>query len=218
MQNNKYASFLPTKEWKALHEFKYYEKKKNYNDIIRDQFFREIINILKKNYDGNFFINYGTLLGLIRNSDFIDWDDNIDLAFYLNSNSLTKLENLQKILIDANYVARIKSKKEEYLKLSIFKYGYKLDFCSLKKIKKFYYSNDTKIPTEYCENLKSIKFKGVSVFIPLEYEKYLSYLYGDWKTPRKDHEYQSLKSMDFNLYSFFILSMKRFIKFLIKND
>ena len=28
MQNNKYASFLPTKEWKALHEFKYYEKKK----------------------------------------------------------------------------------------------------------------------------------------------------------------------------------------------
>lgn len=194
---SKEASYCSKVIWKKRFEKKFYLSLENYNGKLRDNFFHETIEILNKNFDKLFFIASGTLLGFIRESDFIEWDDNIDLSFYLEKDSLNNLIKLQSIFLEKNYIARIYTQKN-YLKLSLFKYGYKIDLCSISKIKNFYVSNLYKFPVDCLDQFKKIEFKKVEVKIPLKYEKYLNYLYGDWKTPKKNH-YETIKSMT-NLY------------------
>ena len=168
---------------------KYYKPRKKNNSKKRDFFFREIIKVLNKNFKGNFFLASGTLLGYARNNDFIDWDDNIDLCFYYNDSSVEQLKKLQKILINKKFISRLFTKKNYFL-LSIYKYGYCLDFCSVHKHNGFFYSNWAKFPERFGIQLKKINFKGVKVYIPLDYINYLNYIYGDWKQIKKKNYYQ----------------------------
>lgn len=55
----------------------------------------EISDILYKN-NVKFFIDSGTLLGFIRSSDFIEWDNDIDLGVIVKENSVSKLVKLLK--------------------------------------------------------------------------------------------------------------------------
>lgn len=189
---NKKASYCSRAIWKEKFEKIFYLSLENYNGKLRDNVFCETIEILNTNFNQSFFIGAGTLLGFIRESDFIKWDDNIDLSFNFKEESLNNLIKLQSIFLEKNYVARIK-KKKNYLKLSLYKHGYKIDLCSYLKIKNFYISNEYKFPIECLEQFKIVKFKGTKVNIPTKYEKYLNYLYGDWKTPKKNN-YATIKS------------------------
>ena len=189
---NKEASYCSKVIWKEKFEKIFYLSLENYNGKLRDDFFRETIEILNSNFNQSFYIGGGTLLGFIRESDFIEWDDNIDLLFNLNEESLNNLIKLQSIFLEKNYVARI-IKKKNYLKLSLYKHGYKIDLCSYLKIKNFYLSNEYKFPVDCLEQFKIVKFKGTKVNIPSKYEKYLNYIYGDWKTPKKNN-YGTVKS------------------------
>tara|TARA_B100000035_G_C20809147_1_gene469084 strand:- start:41 stop:694 length:654 start_codon:yes stop_codon:yes gene_type:complete len=202
VDKNEYLSLCSKKIWKKNYESHYYFIKKKYNSKKRDFFYREIVNILRKNFDQNFFLTSGTLLGYIRNNDFIDWDDNIDISFYLKKNSLDKLKKLQKIFIKKKFISRI-TIKNNYLKLSNFKYGYKLDLYSSYKYKNFYYCNLHKIPITLCNRLKLITFKKTKIYIPNKYNEYLTFLYGDWKVPKKKN-YETLKSMTTTDLRFFL--------------
>ena len=170
---SKEASYCSKVIWKKRFEKKFYLSLENYNGKLRDNFFHETIEILNKNFDKLFFIASGTLLGFIRESDFIEWDDNIDLSFYLEKDSLNNLIKLQSIFLEKNYIARIYTQKN-YLKLSLFKYGYKVDLCSISKIKNFYVSNLYKFPVDCLDQFKKIEFKKVEVKIPLK-EMYPSF-------------------------------------------
>ena len=190
---NKEASYCSKTLWKKKFENKLYLSLENYNGEIRNNFFRETIEILNDNFDKLYFISAGTLLGFIRQSDFIEWDDNIDLSFYLEENSLDILTKLQSIFLEKNYVARVFSTKN-YLKINLYKYGYRLDLTTIFKMKNFYVTNLYKFPVDCLNQFKIVQFKDVAVKIPFNYEKYLTYIYGDWKSPKKDH-YETIKSM-----------------------
>lgn len=193
MENLKEASFSSKREWKSFFEPKYYHRKNSYNSKQRDKFFEETIKIIQNYFTQTFFISAGTLLGYIREKNFIDWDDNIDLSFYFENNTFVKLEKLQKIMLEKHYVARI-IRKKKYLKLSIFKYGYKLDLCSLYKEKGYFKAGEYRMPTIYCDELKAVNFKNVTINIPRKYENYLFYLYGNWRTPIKHANYLTHES------------------------
>lgn len=205
---NELLSFCSKKDWKINYEFKYYKIRKRYNSKQRDFFFREIVKILRKNFYQKFFLSSGTLLGCIRDKDFIDWDDNIDLSFYLQKNSLDELKKLQKIFIKNNFISRLVV-KPNYLKLSNFKYGYKLDLYSSYGYKGFYHCNLHKIPINLCNKLKIINFKRIKILIPAKHEKYLAYLYSNWREPQKKN-YETFQSTTTTDLRFFLVTMFKF--------
>ena len=56
-----------------------------------------VVNLLNENNIQNWFISYGTLLGIIRNNSCIDRDDDIDIIIDKNLNKVDNNEDLFKI-------------------------------------------------------------------------------------------------------------------------
>ena len=214
------ASKCDRETFVKFYKKKYFKSKKKNNSKKRDFFFREIIKVINKNFKGNFFLAAGTLLGYARNNDFIDWDDNIDLCFYYNDNSLAQLKKLQKILINKKFITRLFMKKN-YLSLSIYKYSNNLDLYSVYKHNGFFYANWSKFPERYGIQLKKINFKDVKVYIPSDYINYLNYIYGDWNKIKKRNYYQprsfvisffGIKNIKYSIAFFKNLLVEKFFK------
>ncbi len=47
------------------------------------------------------------------------------------------------------------------------------------------------VPRKYHEEKAVIKFNGKEYSVPKDYEGYLTYCYGDWKTPVKEWDYRT---------------------------
>jgi len=202
MNEKKEASFCSKEVWKKKFENKYFIIQKNFNNDTRDKFFQETTKLINQNFKKFYFVSGGTLLGLIRENDFIKWDDNIDLSFYLEKNTFVDLIKLQKILIKKDYIARV-SEKKNYSKIQVYKYGYRLDLTSVFKVNKFYISNLYKFPSDCLDEYKTVNFKNINVKIPKNYNKYLTFLYGNWRFPQKDN-YATIKSTRAEHYRYII--------------
>tara|TARA_B100000989_G_scaffold125889_1_gene93382 strand:- start:893 stop:1558 length:666 start_codon:yes stop_codon:yes gene_type:complete len=211
---NKEVSYCSKKIWQQKYQHKFFLKFDNYNSSLRDKFFCETIKLINNNFNKFFFLSFGSLLGLIREDDFIEWDDNIDLSFFLEKNTYKDLKNLQTVLIDNNYIARIFEKKN-YSKISIYKYGYKLDLTSVMRVNNFYISNLNKCPSSCLKNFKTVLFKNTEVNIPSDYNTYLSYIYGNWKLPAK-RNYYTIKGTRIEHYRYIISNILYEIKKILR--
>ena len=211
---NKELSFCSKKIWQQKYQHKFYLKFENYNSNLRDKFFIETIKLINNNFNKFYFLSFGSLLGFIREGDFIKWDDNIDLSFFLEKNTYKDLKILQTALIENNYIARIFEKKN-YSKISIYKYGYKLDLTSMTKINNFYISNLNKFPSNCLTNFKTVSFKNIEVKIPTEYNIYLNYIYGNWKLPVKQN-YYTIRGTRIEHYRYIISNILYKIKQVLK--
>ena len=198
------------KLWKQKYEDNFFFKLENYNSELRDKFFTETIKLIDKNFNKFYFLSGGSLLGLIREGNFIKWDDNIDLSFYLEEDTHEVLRNLQSVLIKNNYIARIFEKKN-YSKISIYKYGYKIDLTSIFKINNTYVSNLYKFPADSIKDFKTILFKNIKIYIPADSNNYLNFLYGNWKVPEK-HNYATIKSLRIENYRYIISNILNKLK------
>ena len=75
-------------------------------------------------------------------------------------------------------------------------------------------TNLYKIPSNFCDELKAVEFKNVTINIP-KYEDYLIYLYGNWKTPTKEANYQTYKSSINLSFKNYLTSFIRHINYLL---
>ena len=172
-----------------------------------------------------YFIFFGTLLGITRDKGLIDGDDDID--FYVNLKDRSKLiDNLKNnnIKVDLklsvnknNHFLQIKRVVDNKVLIADF-YFYETDIEKNFIIERWNFEGGThdtskylRIPKIFIFPLKKILFKSVEIFNPKESEITCEILYGiNWKKKlKKDKEY-TIKVINGKPYLFII---KKFLFF-----
>uniref|UniRef100_A0A6C0BZH7 LicD/FKTN/FKRP nucleotidyltransferase domain-containing protein n=1 Tax=viral metagenome TaxID=1070528 RepID=A0A6C0BZH7_9ZZZZ len=145
-----------------------------------------IVQLLHKNNINDWFVCYGTLLGLIRENNCIDGDDDIDII--VEKKNYKKIKNLlltHNLEIE-NYDNGILKTKEtnEYASIDIYMADYNednvFDIWNKLTIQNCYLNKNKK-------NFIEIKWKGEKVYIPNNYKKILVNTYGkDWMIKKNE--------------------------------
>ena len=143
----------------------------------------ENLKLLKSIFDQNglrFVLTYGTLLGVVRENDFITHDEDIDLAIKVEDQE--KLLSILPQIIDNGFsIAR-------YLKddlLSVIRNGEYIDIYVFSDYNgKLRVDGGLPMPLEYLDDLKEIDFKGTLFYVPSDDIGALEFFYGKtWRTP-----------------------------------
>ena len=133
---------------------------------------------------------FGSMLGIVRDHDFIEWDEDIDLCL-LDAEE----EEFKSALWDLKDNGFNLIRYERLGLYSIMRNGEYIDFYISDKISPdVYFEGGAFTLSKHLENDQEWDFKGIKVYIPKDYDEYLTFQYGDWRTP--------VKYADFNMSSF----------------
>lgn len=159
-----------------------------------------LITLLNNNNIKEWFVCYGTLLGLVRENSCIDNDDDIDIIIEKSNYDIVK-----KILIENNFKLTYNYgiKNSKY----IIKTNSTSDYCSIdiymgeynnKNIKDLWNKlniNDCFLDTENKTFIEK-KWNGQNIYYPNNYEKILFNRYGkDWKIKQDKKIPQTMKEL-----------------------
>jgi hypothetical protein len=143
-----------------------------------------LIDDIFKAVDLRYFLIFGTLLGAIREKDFIVYDDDIDLGIYIEDTD--KLINALTILTkDYGFViSKISTSCES---VTIYYQNIIIDIGLFHRDKKVYIYNDffeNKIPIRFLDQLEKTNLFNREFLVPYDVENYLSFMYGkNWRVP-----------------------------------
>lgn len=142
-------------------------------------------------FDIEFGLIYGTLLGAVREGNFIEHDEDTDL-FALEEEREKILDSLFRLreygLEVGRYEAEILSimKDDEYIDIYFFK----------KNIFGKRVANGSLIDSKYLEELEDLDFLGKTFKVPKNPKELLEIIYGkNWRIPKKD-----VKGSNFGAY------------------
>ena len=129
-------------------------------------------------------LSYGTLLGAIREHDFITHDYDMDTMIWA--------KDMQKALDLASELEKYDIHLHCYVLPWIFSYEYKGVVCDIDMLHeaiwpwkiRYCLTHEMYIPKEFFENTREIDFLGEKYFVPADTEKVLVYHYGkSWRIP-----------------------------------
>ena len=164
---------------------------------------KEIVPILEQNGIQSGPI-YGTLLGLIREGNFIEWDEDID--FYLLKEQEDQFRSALWPLREHGFELVRYDQRGLY---SVMKNGEYIDFYVFRQISPGlrHMGGPDFMFEKYLKDTVEFDFKGLKLTIPRDYEEYLDFTYGDWRTPRRYTDYKPSK----------IVVLKMIVKDYLKN-
>lgn len=152
-----------------------------------------------------FFLIDGTLLGAIREGDFIDHDNDTDIGVYMEEWEKKDLTKLTSDLMKIGFkVLHQFGELGKYFELAVSRNGVKTDlfFYKKEKEKRIFHAflrggknipEDLitfEYPAELIEKTKKIYFKSVKFPIPKYPEKVLKIKYGEnWRVPNQDWDW-----------------------------
>lgn len=152
-----------------------------------------------------YWLDHGTLLGIIREKELIPWDHDIDIS--ISGEDVEKFLAIRKKFplkyrVSMRYddtgrlpgtlrLVKIKYWHLKYLRL--FKYQELfLDIFVKYKVADYYYWIDTftpkRVKAHYHEHLDTIYWENRKYAIPSSVDEYLVDRWGDWRTPVKDFD------------------------------
>lgn len=135
----------------------------------------------------HFLLNFGTLLGAVREHDFIGHDCDIDLSMH------EKYKDKLLQAIPELYELGIKLCRY-YYKGTIYSFHYKGIICDINVVFEpifpyniwFYKTLEQLYPKKYSVETEYIDFLGEQYEVPKNPERCLAYMYGDdWRIPQK---------------------------------
>ncbi|MDC0249428.1 LicD family protein [Flavobacteriales bacterium] len=142
--------------------------------------------LVKKVLDKNkvkFGLMFGTLLGAVREGNFIEHDEDIDL-FVLEEDKDALINTLHELLDIGFKVCRYDGEL-----LSIIRDNEYIDFYFFRKYLLFYRKSSAGLTykSAFLQETKSQAFLGTTFQVPKETESFLKVLYGvNWKIPIKN--------------------------------
>lgn len=137
--------------------------------------------------DINYGPAFGTLIGIVRNDDFLPWNPVFDV--YILKEDEERFKDILWLLSDADFHLVRHERRGLYI---IERYGEYFKVFVLHKI-----SSDVRhtggsdfIHEKYIQNTVKWDFKGISLNVPAKVDEYLSFQYGeDWTTPKQTISY-----------------------------
>lgn len=180
--------------------------------LIIKQDFSTLVKILK-DLSINFFIDTGLVLGIYRDGDIIKWDWDIEFSLY-EYDLMNNFENLVEEVKKNGFKIHKIDKKDK--KIDIYKgLPYEIFSFSFKgwkhnKEKSIFERKGFSTPEKYFLTKEKVNYLGFELFCPGPIEEYLTYIYGDWRTPKRLGNMDEYCTKDYyKKQSFLIITLKR---------
>jgi phosphorylcholine metabolism protein LicD len=173
------------------------------------QMLEEITRLMEKSHL-NYWLEGGTLLGIVRENRLLPWDNDLDLS--IRSNELGTVMRLRLSIWLKGYRIRVRrhpvadpplaAGTVRLLKITTRRWFFlngdvRMDvFVKYKSDNEYLWTVGKKnrvkksVPARFYESLTTINFNGKTYQIPLDYDGYLSYRYGDWRTPVQEWNFR----------------------------
>ena len=172
---------------------------------MANRMLKEVTALLYK-YEIPYVLEAGTLLGIVRENRLLPWDNDVDIT--ITSNNLdTLLKNRWKFYLKG-YRLRLRRYRQDtgpfkkgmvrLVKVSLLRF-YLIKRVNLLDIFVKYPFNDEYlwtlgnkksvlkgVPKKFYDNRTEIEYQNRKYTVPQDYEGYLEYHYGDWRTPVKE--------------------------------
>lgn len=132
----------------------------------------------------NHFLTGGTLLGAIREKNFIKWDWDVEFTI-LTDQIFSKKEELNDLFLKSGFQIVEYSFKYNNFKWELKKYNFIYELIGLYREGNWLYrkGKGTKVPAFFFDKPTDLFFLGNIYQTVSDPEKYLEFCYGDWKTP-----------------------------------
>jgi phosphorylcholine metabolism protein LicD len=144
-------------------------------------------------------VDFGTLLGIVRDNDVIEWDDDVDFSvpIYKYNLFINWLDNeLEKLSLPVELKIQKYTTKEGVVNSVLLSFESKevnsfLTSISLRQNDDLHSIHLPSggmwyAPKKHFERFEIKKWNGVDLMLPSQYEEYLTFVYGEWKKPKKN--------------------------------
>lgn len=139
-----------------------------------------------------YFLCDGTLLGAVRDGDFIPWDWDTGLCMKLEDFVSKNHTIRRKVLKSGFTVSHIAGRNA---KSNFFKYSEKYELTAWRASGQNRVRAGRKMPGYLLDSTDYVELRGRTYPCPSPMVTYLEHMYGDWQTPKVGEDTASHKSM-----------------------
>ncbi|NLA21566.1 MAG: LicD family protein [Candidatus Marinimicrobia bacterium] len=178
---------------------------------LDDKYLEKSLRLLERattfleKYNIPYWLEGGTLLGIIRENRLLPWDNDLDIS--IRSEDFDRLRRILPKFFYRGMIAKVREHKIDdppfqkgevrlikvyATKYLFFKSPLVLDIFVKKKLDDQYYwvvgvkrRAKKAVPARFYDELTTVQFNHKTYSIPKLTDEYLTYRYGDWRTPVK---------------------------------